>query len=179
MTSRKCPACGAEWYSADTFTNTWTCQKCGCGIPNEDSLHNEHNKQGGKKQMTIPIQTLECQVVHCPKRDYNVCLTYCNGIVPGRACEYYGGVSDDNEQLTCNYTIKQPCKDCPNGHSFKTYDVVIHGCPQSEIKLPATAILIGTVYLCHNPETQKLWTLSKYNWEVESPKWLCPLEKKN
>jgi len=56
MTSRKCPACGTEWHSADTFT-TWTCQKCGCGIPNEDSPYNENNEnneQGGRKINVYP-----------------------------------------------------------------------------------------------------------------------------
>jgi len=57
MVSRKCPACGAEWYSANTFT-PWVCQKCGCGIPNEDSLYNGHNnelnEQEGEKANVYP-----------------------------------------------------------------------------------------------------------------------------
>jgi len=57
MVSRKCPACEAEWYSANTFT-PWTCQKCGCGIPNEDSPYNGHsnelNEQEGEKANVYP-----------------------------------------------------------------------------------------------------------------------------
>jgi len=129
--------------------------------------------------MFIPIQTLECQIVHCPKHNYNVCITYYNGAVCCKKCEYYGGITDNNRQIICSYTDKLPCRNCPNGRSFKTYDVVIRGCPQSIIKLPTSAVLMGTAYLCHDPVAQRLYELSKYNWEVERPKWLCPLEKKN
>ena len=32
MVKRVCDICGAEWYSADTFT-VWICDNCGAEIP--------------------------------------------------------------------------------------------------------------------------------------------------
>ena len=32
MVKRECPKCGAEWYSADTFT-VWICDVCGAEVP--------------------------------------------------------------------------------------------------------------------------------------------------
>ena len=32
MVKRVCDICGAEWYSADTFT-VWICEKCEAEIP--------------------------------------------------------------------------------------------------------------------------------------------------
>ena len=104
MVSRKCPACGAEWYSANTFT-PWVCQKCGCGIPNEDSPYNGHNEQEGGKANFISIQILECQiVVHCPKYNCNICVTYYHGTACCKECEYYEGFIDNSRQIICNYT---------------------------------------------------------------------------
>ena len=40
MTSRKCPNCGAEWYSADTIT-TWICDDCGAEMPVPDEAEVE------------------------------------------------------------------------------------------------------------------------------------------
>lgn len=37
MTRRKCPECGAEWYSAQS-RGSWTCEKCAATIREEDEL---------------------------------------------------------------------------------------------------------------------------------------------
>lgn len=46
MVTRKCPNCGSVWYSADTLSEYWDCQKCGTQIPRS---HEEDIERKGSK----------------------------------------------------------------------------------------------------------------------------------